>query len=186
MEISTLDKRQFLNWFVSHESFAKREISWVLNYLANHESILKNVHFVEKANTTPRGITLCTQCFYGEPICLSLDGENFHDSDQIFHEIRLNWQDPLYIECVFSNSWANELYLAVLEDNPYCSWNDTVDQTILNRVDAYFKQQDQQKEISQLYQQIDQALENEDQALFMQLSEEVNQLLDRKQLKMKP
>lgn len=182
MEIATLDKRRFLNWFVSHEAFAKREVSWILNYLANHESILKYVYFVEKARRTPRGITICTQRFYGEPISLFIDGEVFHDSDQIFHEIRLNWQDPLYIECQFSNSWGNELYLGILEDNPYYRWNDTMDTQTLARVENYFKKETIQAEISELYQQIDQALESNDQVTFMELSEKVNQLIAQKEV----
>ncbi|HLQ39821.1 MAG TPA: YpiB family protein [Tetragenococcus sp.] len=185
MEVSTLDKKRFLNWLVSHESFAKREVSWVLNYLANHESILKNVHFVEKANTTPRGIILCCQCFYGEPISLNLDGEIFNDSEQIFHEIRLNWQEPLYIECAFSHAWGNDLYLAVLEDNPYCSWNDSIDEDTWQRVDAYFDELNKEAKIHQLYQQINQALEDDDPELFMHLSEEVNCLISKKQVENK-
>ncbi|MDN6640348.1 MAG: YpiB family protein [Tetragenococcus sp.] len=182
MEIAALDKKRFLNWFVSHESFAKREVSWILNYLANHEAILKHVHFVEKARRTPRGLVVGTQRFYGEPISLFIEGQVFNDSDQIFHEIRLNWQDPLYIECQFTSPWDNELYLGVLEDNPYYRWNDTMDAQTLARVEAYFKQESIQAEITELYQQIDQALENNDQVAFMELSERVNHLVNQKEV----
>ncbi len=182
MEIATLDKKRFLNWFVSHETFAKREVSWILNYLANHEAILKHVHFVEKARRTPRGLTLRTQQFYGEPITLYLAGQMFNDSDQIFHDIRLNWRDPLYIECQFTNPWDNELYLGVLEDNPYYRWNDTMDAQTLANVETYLKEEALQAEISELYQQIDQALEENDQKSFLELSEKVNQLLAQKEV----
>lgn len=181
MEIPTLDKRRFLNWLVSHEFFAKREIPWILNYLANHEPILKHVHFVEKARRTPRGITICSRHFYGEPIALFIEGEMFKDSDQIFHEIRLNWQDPLYLEIQFDNAWNNELYLGVLEDNPYYRWNDNMDDKTLARIKHYFREENIQAEIAALYQQIDLALESDDQATFMELSQKVNHLIAQKQ-----
>ncbi|GAA3024412.1 YpiB family protein [Tetragenococcus solitarius] len=185
MEIATLDKKRFLNWLVSHEVFAKREISWILNYLANHEIILKHVHFVEKARRTPRGITICTQQFYGEPLALFIEGKVFNDSDQVFHEIRLNWQEPLYLEIKFNQAWDNELYLGVLEDNPYYRWNDTMDAKTQARVKHYLKKEATQAEIAELYQEIDQALENNDQTTFMKLSEKVNQLLACKEVNSK-
>lgn len=105
----------------------------------------------------------------------------FKDSDQIFHEIRLNWQDPLYLEIQFDNAWNNELYLGVLEDNPYYRWNDNMDDQTLTRIKHYFREETIQAEITELYQQIDLALESDDQATFMELSQKVNHLIAQKQ-----
>ena len=55
MNVNVQEKKKFLNWLVSTVSFSRREVSWVLNYLANHEAILTNVHFVEGAAAAKRG-----------------------------------------------------------------------------------------------------------------------------------
>ncbi|KAF1305463.1 YpiB family protein [Candidatus Enterococcus willemsii] len=182
MTINITDKKQFLNWLASHESFARREVSWILNYLATHETILKNVHIVEHAEKTPRGICMQTNKHIGNPISLFLEGKVFVDSDQIFHEIRLNWKEPLYLECRFANSWENSLFLAVLEDNPFHRWNETLDTEMTSKVADFFVKEDIEARIAELYQQIDDALENGDQAQFLSLSSEVNQLLEQKAL----
>ncbi len=179
--IDVLDKKRFLNWFVTHVSFNRREVSWLLNYLANHEAILKHVYFIENANKTPRGITVRSAKSAGDSLLLFLEGKEFSDSDQVFHEIRLNWEKPLFLECLFPDSWNNSLYLGVLEDNPYYRWNDTMDTETTERVKAYFEQQDSQIRLTALYERIDQALESEDQATFLCLSKEINRLISEKQ-----
>ena len=113
---------------------------------------------------------------------LSLEGSVFVDSDQIFHEIRLNWKKPLYLECRFEKSWENQLYLSVLEDNPFYRWNETMDEQMLQRVDEFFNQKNLEAQVAELYQKIDQALEVEDQEAFIKLSNEVNQLLGKNSL----
>src|SRR5699024_6058867 len=175
--ISLLDKKRFLNWFVTHLSFSRREVSWLLNYLADHEAILTHIHFVENAEKTPRGISIQCRKYGDDPLALFLDGKKFTDTDQVFHEIRLNWEHPLYLECLFPNARNNDLYLRVLEANPYYRWNDTIDQEIVERFEHYFSLQDSQEKLKDLYQKIDQALEEEDQEQFLLLSKEVNYLL---------
>ena len=74
---------------------------------------------MEHAESTERGIVIRDLSVAGEALTLFLEGKSFTDSDQIFHEIRLNWKDPLYIECLFANAWGNPSYLSILEDNPF-------------------------------------------------------------------
>ena len=88
MLIDVKEKKNFLTWMVNHVSFSRREVFWILNYLANHEAILSNVHFVEGANQANRGLQISDLSFDGEPMKLFLEGKEFTDTDQIFHEIR--------------------------------------------------------------------------------------------------
>lgn len=176
MSIDVKDKKFFLNWLVNHISFKQREILWILNYLANHEAILTNVHFVEQADKTQRGLQIRDSSFAGNSLVLFLKGKTFSDSEQIFHEIRLNWKDALYFECLFDNAWQNNLYLSVLEDNPYAPWNEHVDPEVKEEIDAYFKQLEVKGQVELLYHQIDQALEDGDHEAFLELSAELNRL----------
>ncbi|MCD1023516.1 YpiB family protein [Enterococcus sp. SMC-9] len=179
MFIDVKEKKNFLNWFVTHASFSRREVCWILNYLANHEAILNNVHFVENADTTSRGLQIRDLTVQGDPIKLFISGKVFDDSDQIFHEIRLNWKDALYIECLFDNAWDNPGYLSILEDNPFMKWNENIDPDIIDSIDQFLFEEEQTARIKQLYQEIDAALEKGDEETFLRLSEAVNKELEQ-------
>lgn len=181
MSINVQEKKQFLNWLVSNVSFHRREVSWILNYLANHEAILANVHFVENAAKTNRGLVIRSADGSDTPVLLTIEKQIFQDTDQIFHEIRMNWKKPLYLECIFPSSWENPAYLAVLEDNPFDRWNDHVDDSMKKKVEQYFVTEEERSKINSLYHQIDLALENGDRDAFLKLSDEVNRRLLQKE-----
>lgn len=176
MFIDVADKKAFLIWLVNNVTFAQREILWILNYLINHEAILINVRFVEHADKTNRGIQISSVEMEQKPIMLYLGEKKFSDTDQIFHEIRMNWQDPLYLECIFENAWQNSDYLSILEDNPFARWNEHVDEEILATVDHYLHQQEIVSKMALLYQQIDCSLEDGDVEAFLELTTELNHL----------
>lgn len=180
MFVDVREKKVFLNWFVTNANFSRREVSWILNYLANHEAILANVHFVERAEVAERGLQIRDTSVEGEPLRLHIDGNYFTDSDQIFHEIRLNWKDPLYIECLFTNAWGNPSYLSILEDNPFMKWNECIDPQIVEAVDQFIQEEELQAAIDKLYVEIDDALERGDKETFLRLSDEVNEALLRR------
>ncbi|OQO67834.1 hypothetical protein BH747_13460 [Enterococcus villorum] len=177
MLIDVKEKKNFLTWMVNHISFSRREVFWILNYLANHEAILSNVHFIEGANQANRGLQISDLSFEGEPMKLFLEGKEFTDTDQIFHEIRLNWKRPLYVECLFENAWQTKEYLTVLEENPFASWDDSISEEDTEIIELYFRQKEQETRLNLLYAQIDQALEKGDKNAFLQLSDEVNRLI---------
>ncbi|STP29878.1 IDEAL domain-containing protein [Enterococcus durans] len=179
MLIDVREKKNFLTWMVNHVSFSRREVFWILNYLANHEAILSNVHFVEGANQANRGLQISDLSFDGEPMKLFLEGKEFTDTDQIFHEIRLNWKRPLYIECLFENAWQTREYLMILEDNPFASWDDSISEEDAELIEHYFKEKEQEARLKMLYAQIDQALEKKDKDAFLALSDEVNRLIHK-------
>ena len=177
MLIDVREKKNFLTWMVNHVSFSRREVFWILNYLANHEAILSNVHFVEGANQANRGLQISDLSFDGEPMKLFLEGKEFTDTDQIFHEIRLNWKRPLYVECLFENAWQTREYLMILEDNPFASWDDSISEEDAELIEHYFKEKEQEARLKMLYAQIDQALEKKDKDAFLALSDHVNRLI---------
>lgn len=174
--IDVADKRDFLVWLINNVSFQRREVIWILNYLINHEAILKNIHIVEQADKTPRGLIFRDASQPEDSMILTISGQPFTSSDQIFHEIRLHWQQPLYLECIFPNSWQNPQYLSVLEDNPAVPWNEVVSPEIIQEVELYMAKEAQTAQLQHLYQQIDEALEKGEQEAFLELSEEINRL----------
>jgi uncharacterized protein YpiB (UPF0302 family) len=59
---------------------------------------------------------------------------------------------------------------------------ETLDADVVSKLEEYFFTEDVEMKIADLYRQIDQALENDNHELFLQLSAEVNQLLEKKAL----
>lgn len=174
MFINVREKKNFLTWMVNHVSFSRREVFWILNYLSNHEAILKNVHFVEGADQTSRGLQISDLSVAGEPMKLFLKGKVFTDTDQIFHEIRLNRTEPLYVECFFEDAWQTSEYLSILEDNPFATWDSTIAEEETEAIEKYFHVKEQEAHLKMLYAQIDQALEDGNKDAFLKLSDEVN------------
>ncbi|MBP2099682.1 YpiB family protein [Enterococcus rivorum] len=176
MFIDVADKKEFLVWLVHNVSFSQREILWILNYLINHEAILKNVHFVELADKATRGIKIHSVEMEQEPIMLYLEGKQFNDTDQIFHEIRMNWKKPLYLECIFEDAWQNSRYIGILEDNPFASWNEQIDDELFESIDDYLATQEKEAKMKLLYEQIDSSLEDGNIDAFIGLTAELNRL----------
>jgi len=177
MLVHLADKKKFLQWLVTSVAFDKREILWILDYLIRHETILNQVHFVEHVEKTNRGLRIASQEENALPMQLFLQGQTFTDAEQIFHEMRMNWREALYIECLFPTAWTTSEYLAVLEDNPFAPWNEQVDPALIQKIDAYFQQEARNHQLMLLHHQIDQALEASDYDAFLELSDELNRLM---------
>ncbi|EQB36118.1 hypothetical protein M948_13865 [Virgibacillus sp. CM-4] len=174
--VSVEDKKSFIQWFLNHYQLKKRESVWILNYLVNHDELLANVHFVREAKFCPRGIIMTSHCseetafrFYKNQLVTT-------DAEKSFHDIRLNKNEALYLQLNFSKSYQNELYISVLEENPFIP-------------DEYFITQKDQELAKQLLdmslfefkkkklnEQIDRALDDMDQVEFLKLSEQLKML----------
>ncbi len=176
MKIENESKKIFLSWLASTAKFQRREVYWIINYLINHDTILKNLVFVENVEMTPRGLRLSTE-ESEEALLLYINDHEFCNAEQIFHDIRMNWKETLYVECVFPHRWQVDTYLGVLEDNDYCSWNSQIDQALDEQIDAYIEQERMAYELTSLYQQIDAALETHDEAKFHLLTEKLHTYL---------
>ncbi|EOT42478.1 ReoY family proteolytic degradation factor [Enterococcus columbae] len=178
MDVTIEGKKQFLSWFIANQTFSRREVSWLVNYLISHDAILKHAHIVEKVEQTPRGL-LIQSSQQGEPnILFYKEKQCFTDIDQIFHEIRFHWQEDLYIECRFADAWQESLYLGALEDNPHAPWNQQLDSQATKQVDEYFQALEKQNQKNQLIEQIDLALEAGDEEQFAELSKQLKQLTE--------
>lgn len=176
MFVNVADKKEFLVWLVNNISFSQREVLWILNYLINHEAILNNVHFIEQADKANRGLKVTERDLDDEPIQLFLSGKNFTDTDQIFHEIRMNWKEALYVECIFEDSWQNSQYLSILEDNPYARWNEQVSEDVIESINVFFDHEEKKAKLNLLHSQIDSALEDNNYEAFLELTDELNRL----------
>lgn len=179
-EISTQEKKVFLKWLTKNHTFPVRESLWILDYLYNHENMLEKSHFVEKVEQTPRGIYLSADEIDHEDFIFYKNGQSYEDPVQAFHEVRLNWSSHLYLEIGFKNAWQSKEYLAVLEDNPYASWNQEVSDDQIVKMAQALNYESLSKAKENLLNQINESLVTKDKKQFNQLSAEfdkVNQSL---------
>ncbi|QKE56482.1 hypothetical protein [Bacillus phage YungSlug] len=118
------EKREFIKWVLNNLKLAKREMSWILNYLLSHNSLVEKVHFVEKgALKTPKGMILCAKNYSDEEYNSSFVYIKHNcvsgDCEKAFHDVRLNRDEDVYIEIIAGDLFKNESYVSAIEENPY-------------------------------------------------------------------
>ncbi|GGB33423.1 UPF0302 protein YpiB [Lentibacillus populi] len=174
--VSVNDKKSFIKWFLNHYQLKKRESVWILNYLINHDDILTNVHFIRGARFCPRAIIMSSHCSNEVPFRFYKSQLVTTDAEKSFHDIRLNQQEPLFIQLNFRNSNQNALYVAVLEDNPFVP-----EDYFITKKDQELAKQLLDKTVydyrrSMLQKEIDQALDEKDQQKFAELVQKLHNL----------
>ncbi|MDY0408312.1 ReoY family proteolytic degradation factor [Virgibacillus soli] len=174
--ISVKDKKSFIVWFLNHYQLKKRESVWILNYIVNHEDILKNTHFVSDAKFCPRSIVMSSYCSDQIPFRFYKNHVVTTDAEKSFHDIRMNRHKELYIQLNFKNAHQTPNYVSVLEDNPFIP-----DEYFITKKDKEIAQQLLDKVLYEskrdmLKRAIDQALDQNDRHAFEQLTVEMQQL----------
>ncbi|GEK90613.1 ReoY family proteolytic degradation factor [Alkalibacterium kapii] len=170
------EKKTFLKWFLERYQLKRRESMWILNYLLNHDIVLNKTKFVEKADRTPRGISMATVGGDDEAFRFYKDGQEFNHPEQAFHEVRLNWHTDLYIELFFKDAQLSPEYAKVLEDNPYAKWNDLIPEEMNQHVDEAIDNFYLQEQKQQLLNDIDRALETDNREGFYELTESLKDI----------
>lgn len=171
-------KKNFLQFILKNHKLKRRESAWILNYLMNHEIVLNKTHFVEKVDKTSRGLRIMTEDTrrQEQPFTFYKEGKAFHNPEQAFHDIRLNWHQSLYVEILFPQAWMNSEYLLVLENNPFYHWNETIPLGTKEKADRAMDSFLYESQRNQILKDINSALENDDRESFDYLSERIHEL----------
>lgn len=164
--VSIQDKKEFIHWFLQNYQLKKRESVWILNYLTNHDSLLAHVHFIREARFCPRGIIISSHCSNDVPFRFYKNHIVTTDAEKSFHDIRLNRNEPIYIQLCFENAHQNVQYIAVLEDNPYLPEDFFITKREKELAEEFLIYSIYQTRKTHIYQMIDQALDNRDQIAF--------------------
>ncbi|GGC99482.1 ReoY family proteolytic degradation factor [Pontibacillus salipaludis] len=176
MPVSVEDKKEFVRWFLNHFQLKRRESVWILNYLINHDSIMENVHFVEEARFCPRGIVISTHCVDEVPFRFYKDQIMTTDAEKSFHDIRLNRNEPVYIQLNFKNSHQSASYAAVLEENPFMPQDYFITEKDQELAELVLQTSISNYQTQKLRRKIDRALDSGDKETFERLSEQLNEL----------
>lgn len=170
------EKKNFITWFIQNYQLKRRESLWILNYLLNHEVLLKNIHFVENIEITNRGMGLAALNSPQEAFVYFKEGKRFDDPEQAFHDLRLNWKEDFYLELYFQRSYQSLSAFGVLEDNPFETDEMRFDPETEQMVEESLEKLAIQERKKHLLQLIDAALIDKDEEKFRVYTEELKSI----------
>lgn len=186
MTVSIKAKKRCLHWFLTRHQVKQRDVMYLLHYLMREDALLKHVHFVYDAQYTPRGLLISAQDgkkpafkFYKHHLVTS-------EVDKAFHDIRLNKEEPLYVELSFEGVKRNLDYHRVLEENPYLPDDYYLTDDDRDSIDALLNHTLVNGYETWLRNEIDRSLDRNDLDQFQLLSEQLAQYLTRTEHPQKP
>lgn len=170
IKISNSQKKEFIRWFLNHYQLKRRESVWILNYIISHDNLLSKLHFVDDITGCARACKMSTHCSEEVAFRFFKGSVMTTDAEKAFHDIRLNRDKELYLQLDFPSNITCDKYVAVLEQNPFLPIDHIEDNTFSGEVDKFISSIEKKHRRSKLMKEIDKALDNKDEKLFMSLS----------------
>ncbi|MEC1179088.1 ReoY family proteolytic degradation factor [Metasolibacillus meyeri] len=164
------EKKIFVRWFLKNYQLKRRECVWILNYLLSDEKLLENVCFVEEAHYCPRAIVMSSVESNGVPFRFYKGNIMTADAEKSFHDLRLNPDEVMYIQINFPNIPPHQVYLAVLEENPYMPKYLHISEKDRILAEQLLKDSMRAFQEEKLLKEIDEALDQGDKNRFFELS----------------
>src|SRR5699024_3928197 len=177
--ISVKKKQAFLSWFLNHYRLKKRESFWILNYLLNHPHILNHVHFVHDITYCPRSLVITSVCSNEMAFLFHKNQIVTTDTEKAFHDIRLNNDEPLFIQLQFHKANQSVLLAGILEENPYVEHEHIITNDDKKNAGRLLHHTLKEHQKQSLLKQIDNALDEKNEYRFNELVKQL-QVLDSK------
>ncbi|MNG25036.1 hypothetical protein D3C84_1098330 [compost metagenome] len=98
------------------------------------------------------------------------------DAEKSFHDIRLNRDEDIYIQLNFKSSFQNANYVAVLEENPYVPKSMEVNEKDRLLAERFLEESLFKFQRDRLMTLIDEALDEQNEAAFLQLTEQLKSI----------
>lgn len=176
--VSINEKKDFIRWLLDNHQMKIRESMWVLNYIAGHDQILKYAHFVDNLEGCKRGLSLSAHGSKTEPFRFFKETIVTIDPEKAFHDIRLNWDEALYIELHFSGARLSPEYALVREENPFATT--PINKEAENEAETFLDQSLTLFAKENLMKQIDKALDEKQEEKFYELTKLYHKLEENK------
>lgn len=175
--VTVNEKKEFIRWFLNEYQLKRRECIWILNFLMSNDSLLEKVHFVDQVKYCPRGIVMSTTCIDEVPFRFYKQSVMTTDAEKSFHDLRINHTEEIYIQLNFKDGKRSYQYIAVLEENPYIPVNKKLMEKDQELVESFLDYTLITYRKNELMKQIDEALDQKDQALFERLVNDLKILI---------
>lgn len=174
--ISLGDKKAFIKWLARYRKMKRSESKYILNYLLadNNHHILSKVHFVEDIPERSRGMVMSTTDTEKIPFRFYNGNSMTADAEKAFNNLRLYPEERMYIQINFTDRFNCTEYLAVLEDIEFSRTNEEGVIIVSEDIERLVSVITASTNRKSLLDEIDKALDNGDEELFMQLSGMLN------------
>lgn len=181
MNITINQKKEFIKWFLNSYTLTKKEAAWLITYLASNDKLLEKVHFVDDIHGLPKAILISTECVTMTPFKFYKNNRVTPDVETAFLNIRSNPEEDIYIGLYFKDRDTSPEYAAVLEVNPMERQNLVKDNLLELLAELVLDQAIRDFNKKKLYEAIDAALMKGDKENFIELTNQLNDLLKSEQ-----
>lgn len=175
--VSTLEKREFLHWFISQYRLKNHEARRLLEVIMNNPHILENASFCEKINEEQK--TIVVSSLYSEEIGFAFfyKDSKITDISSAIANITQSPSEKVFIILHFHGKMLNHRYLQLIEtpESEKISHN-KVHQQQLKEVNSIIKSISLEHSINEIKKQIDLALDLKDAQLFKELTDQLKKL----------
>lgn len=172
-EVLLEDKKEFIKWLLNNKQMKTEESVWILNYLLYDEEALDIVEFVDSAHPDARWITMSTTDSNKEAFTFQRDGICDSDAEHALHSFDSICDEKIYITIEFPRKYDCPEYIFAVE---VCDFKNRMeDDEISEEVNGMIDKVIALANKEYLMEQIDKALDEGDEELFMQLSEMLNE-----------
>ncbi|WP_188206014.1 ReoY family proteolytic degradation factor [Alkalibacillus aidingensis] len=176
MDLSPIQKRAFIDWFMEHYSMPQRELVWLFDYMLKRDELLNNIHFVFEAHLCPRSMIISVQDHDNRPFRYYKEHVVTTEVEKAFHDIRMNPEESLFVEVIYPNVRHSQEYMSVLEDNPYLPDDYYLKDKDYKAIDSFLDYVIQQQYVEKLKSKIDMALDKGDFQSFNYYSKRLKEL----------
>lgn len=174
MTVTQEEKRKFIRSFLRDFELQKKECKWILQHILLNDSLSENVHFVDNIENCTNAMILSTTCANDLPAFAGvIRNIATTDANKMYNYVRLHEKEKFYVKLNFHNKHQHTDFMQVLEENP------NVEAKRLNEfssiADAVIHHSMLKFKLTELENQINDALDMRDEKRFRELSEQYKQ-----------
>ncbi|UPM55939.1 YpiB family protein [Gottfriedia acidiceleris] len=173
-QMTVTEKKIFLNKFLEKKQ-VKKDIELILHFLLAVDEVLTNISFVDDAKSTPNGIVInFRKDNYSQPQVSYYENSLKIDltSESIYHKLRLHGKEtPFYLELLFDVMPIE--YALILDTNPFSTTTIESNDEVQAEIDAFLSSLVVQTSQKLLLCQIDKALDERNEQLFLFLTSQL-------------
>src|SRR4051812_33881247 len=181
--VSPIQKRNFLKWFLDHQQLKRSDARKVIDYIINHLHILENIAFTEKIMMSQKTIVISSMNSDEPGFLFYVNQCKTEEVSSALGDLMMNPSEKVNIIIHFRGKMLNHRYLQLIE-NPVAE-----NIKLYQRFEKYSKEADElieevilEKEIEIIKKQIDEALDQKDEALFTRLTTQLKEELAKKRI----
>ncbi|WP_025027044.1 YpiB family protein [Caldalkalibacillus mannanilyticus] len=175
--VSTSEKRSFLKWFLEQHRLKRTDARIILEYILKNHHILENISFSNKVKVSGRSIVISSMNSDEIGFRFYNAESKTEDVSKALTSLMLNPTDKVYLILHFHGKLLNQRYTQLVghsglenlrrneQFNKYSKEADAI-------IEKVFREQ----EIQKIKQQIDEALDLKDAALFESLVQKLKKL----------